>query len=216
MTRLKKIKGAIFDLDGTLLDSMDVWREIDILFLSKRGIPFSEEYGNAVKNMHFPQAAQYTIEKYGFQDTPESIMSEWLDLARETYQTRIELKPYAKEYLFALKERGVKLGVATSSRVELYRSALLKSGVFSLFTSFVHTEEVSRGKDFPDIYLETAKRINVAPCECAVYEDLLTGIKSAKDGGFITVGVYDSHSEREQAELEAASDIYIKSFSELL
>lgn len=216
MIQLSNIKAAIFDLDGTLLDSMGVWDEVDRKFFNMHGLPMQDDYQQAVKNMHFPEAAQYTIEKYKIPKSPEAIIDEWMTLATDIYTNEVSLKPYAKEYLHTLAGKGVKLGIATSSRKELYTPVLMRSGVYPLFSTIVHTEEVSRGKGYPDLYLETARRLNVLPFECAVFEDIILGIKGAKNGGFITVGVYDKFSGCDEYALKREADYYLRSFSEML
>ena len=107
-------KGAIFDLDGTLLDSMGVWDQVDIDFLSKRGIDVPDDYMTKVAAMQFRQIAEYTIARFDLSDTPEELMDEWDHMARVMYSTVVEAKPYAREYLAQLKGSGAKLAVATS------------------------------------------------------------------------------------------------------
>mgnify|MGYP001239086038 CR=1 FL=1 len=107
-------KGSIFDLDGTLLDSMGVWDQVDIDFLSKRGIDVPDDYMTKVAAMQFRQIAEYTIARFDLSDTPEELMDEWDHMARVMYSTVVEAKPYAREYLAQLKGSGAKLAVATS------------------------------------------------------------------------------------------------------
>lgn len=212
----EKIKAVIFDLDGTLLDSMNVWTEIDHKFLAKRGLPFTEEYAEAVKTLPFPEAAAYTVALYKVAESPAEIMAEWTESVREAYENEIKLKPFAREFLELLARKTVKLGVATSSKPELYLPALAREGVAELFSCFVTTEEIGCGKEFPHIYTETAKRLNVPPEACAVFEDIPIGIKSAKTGGFFTVAVFDEHSAKDEKILRETADLFINSFSELM
>ena len=107
-------KGAIFDLDGTLLDSMGVWDQVDIDFLGRRGIPVPPDYMVKVASMQFQQIAEYTIARFGLPDTPDQLMREWDDMARVAYSTVVEAKPHAREYLTRLRASGAKLAVATS------------------------------------------------------------------------------------------------------
>lgn len=216
MEKLNGVRGAIFDLDGTLLDSLWVWDEIDKRFLLRRGIDPPSDYLSVVNGMEFMQAAVYTIERFRLHERPESLCEEWSALAREAYAQEIPLKPYAKEYLAYLAGRGVRLGIATSSRPELYIPALERAGVHRLFSAATVTSEVPRGKQFPDVYLETAKRLGVSPADCAVFEDILHGVKSAKSAGFYTVGVADAYSAADKEEICRTADRYVESFALLL
>ena len=101
----KQWKGAIFDLDGTLLDSMGVWDQVDIDFLKKRNLPMPDDYKQKIAAMGFPEAARYTIERFGFSETPEMLLQEWREMAREAYALHVDLKPGAKEYLEKLKSQ---------------------------------------------------------------------------------------------------------------
>ena len=126
-------KAAIFDLDGTLLDSMGVWDQVDIDFLNKRGIEVPPDYMTKVSAMQFRQIAEYTIARFGLTDAPEELMQEWDDMASVAYSTTVEAKPGALDYLRDLKDSGVKLGVATSLPPRLREPALRHVGMFDLF-----------------------------------------------------------------------------------
>lgn len=211
---MKHKLGAIFDLDGTLLESMNVWLEIDRIFLGKRGLPFSEEYAQAIKGMNFQQAAEYTIERFMLKEQAEDIIAEWNQLAQEQYEKHIQLKPNTKAYLQSLKESGVKLAIATASHPHLCEAVLKNNGVYDWFDAFAFSEEVERSKEFPDIYLLAAERLGLTPCDCVVYEDIYIGVCSAKAGGFTVCGVFDEHSKKEQAIIEAKADMFFFGFPE--
>ncbi len=210
-------KAAIFDLDGTLFDSMWVWKKIDEEFLLRRGCVCTPEYTNAIKAMGWLEGAIYTIEKYHLSETPEQVMQAWFDMSEEFYTHRVEMKPFAKEYLLALHEKGIPLAVATSMEPQANISKSLSShGIESLFQNITLSTEVTRGKGFPDIYLLAAERLGVAPSECAVFEDILTGIRGAGKGGFQTVGIFDSLSENDWPRICEESTLAVRSWKELL
>lgn len=209
-------QGAIFDLDGTLLDSMWIWEQIDIDFLGKRGLAVPEDYIEKITPMHFHQAAAYTIERFGLPETPEMLIDEWSAMALEAYRTVIGLKPHAKEYLLYLKENGVKLSVATASSDYIYTPALKRNGIYDLFDAFTSSQEVARGKGFPDVYELAAERIGLKAADCAVFEDIYAGIKGANDGGFFTVGVEEPCSAHEKDKIMAHANRYISDYQELL
>ncbi len=210
------VRGAIFDLDGTLLDSMGVWEEIDIAFLAKRSIAVPQDYVEKVTPMGFLQAAEYTIERLHLSECAQDIIAEWGRMSIDAYSHRIALKPYAKEYLKQLKAKGIRLAVATALTPDLYGPALRNNGILEYFDAFASLSEVSRGKGSPDIYLLAASRLGLRPEKCVVFEDILEGIKGAKAGGFLTCGVYDRYSAHEKDKILASADRYIISFKELL
>lgn len=216
MKRLKQQKGYLFDLDGTLLDSMGVWEQIDVDFLTRRNIPVPEDYAQAIAPMGFRRAAEYTIARFGFSQSPEEIMEEWHRMAVEQYAHHLSLKPGAKEYLEELKQQSKPLAVVTASYPELYQPALERGGVLDLFDTIVTVNQVPRGKGFPDIYLEAAKRIQVPPQQCAVFEDITQGIQGAKAADCLAVAVYDSANRGQWDQTKALADLSIRSFEELL
>ena len=211
---MDKLKGAIFDLDGTLFDSLWVWEEIDLRFLSKRGIAVPPDYSQSIGALSFRQTAEYTVQRFKLAETPESLMQEWMEMSREAYANEIRLKKGAKEFLIRLKEMGVKLAVATSSTPDLYVPALINNGIYELFSAVVDTT-TERSKDHPDIYLAAAKKLGVSPAECAVFEDLPVAVDSAKRGGFFTVAVYDDHYKGAKNGFDKA-DLFVYGYEELM
>lgn len=209
-------KGVIFDLDGTILDSMDIWKEIDVKFLGRRGLEVPDDYFRNIAPLGFDGAAAYTIERFGFPETPEQIIEEWYQMAVDAYTKEVELKPFAKEYLLFLKEQGVKLGIATSCETQMFLPALERNGILGLFESYTTVREVPRGKEFPDIYERQAEKMGLLPGECTVFEDILKAVQGANAGGFYTVGVFDLHSAYEWGEIKKQANKFIYSYEELI
>ncbi|MDR1944466.1 MAG: HAD family phosphatase, partial [Synergistaceae bacterium] len=197
---------VIFDLDGTLLDSMRVWEKIDVDFLASRGLEAPPDYTGSILAMSFRDAAIYTIERFGFSDSPEALMREWNGMAAREYGRNLALKPRAREYLERLKTLGVKLGIATSSPDELCLPALANNGVRDLFDCVCSSGGAERGKEFPDIFLRAAMELNARPEECLVFEDILPAIKSAKSAGMFAWAVYDESSKDSWEEIKRAAD----------
>lgn len=207
---------AIFDLDGTLLDSMHVWDDVDHAFLRSRGLPEEPDYFEALKQINIRECADYTIARYHLNETPEALIEWWNQKAAEAYRFDVQVKPGAKEYLLTLKNRGIKLGIATSCSKELYEPALERLGISRLFDAVTLTHEVGCNKSKPDVYLLTAEKLGVLPKDCIVFEDIPDAVNGAKLAGMTVVGVYDDTSKDHRAAIEKAADFYIESFTELL
>lgn len=205
-------KAAIFDLDGTLLNSMDVWEEIDIKFLHKRGLAVPDNYVIEICARSFEEAARYTIDLFGLTESVEEIITEWNAMAAYEYAQNVRLAPFAADYLMQLKNMGIRLAVATGLPKELYYPCLENNGIISLFDALCSTEQVARGKEYPDIFQFTAKALGVAPNECIVFEDVLPAVKSAKQSGMIVYGVYDKYSLNNRLEIKTIADGYIMDF----
>ncbi|NMA24303.1 MAG: HAD family phosphatase [Clostridiales bacterium] len=205
-------EAAVFDLDGTLLDSMDVWEKIDIEFLAKRGLPAPQNYVTEICARSFRESAEYTIELFGLDESVEVIIEEWNRMAAYEYANNVRLMPHTLDYLLRLKAGHIKLAVATGLPEELYKPCLLNNGVHGLFDSLCSTDQVKRGKEYPDIFLFAAAELKVPPQKCIVFEDVLPAIRSAKQAGMITYGVYDKYSAHHQAEIKAIADGYLVDF----
>jgi len=206
------MKAYIFDLDGTLLDSMDVWKNIDTDFLAKRGLAVPAGYADKISSMSFPEAAVYTIKRFGLSDGIDGLLREWNDMAAYAYENTVQMKPYAKEYLWELRERGMKLGVATSSMPALYEPALRNHGIYDWFDVICSSDEAGCGKSRPDVFLFTAKRLHVQPRDCVVFEDILAAVKSAKSIGMTVYGVYDEASKADWEQIIKTADGVIYDF----
>ena len=136
-------RAAIFDLDGTLLDSMGVWDQIDAEFLAKRGIAVPDDYMAKVSAMQFRQIAEYTIARFGLDDTPQALVEEWNGMAKRMYAHVVEPKPHAVAYLRELKESGAKLAVATTMLPDLRAPALAHAGMADLFDAVVGVDDAA-------------------------------------------------------------------------
>lgn len=213
---MKNFKCAVFDLDGTILDSTDVWNQIDEEFFEARGLMLPPDYGDTIAPMGFERAAEYTIDAFSLSETKAQVMEEWNFMAQQKFKKDVGLKDGAYEYLYYLKNRGVKLCVATASHEELFVPALKRNGVYDLFDHITTLKEVNRGKGFPDVYLKSAQKANESIENCVVFEDLLAGIRGALNGGFFTVAVYDKNSEKDFSIIKKISNKVIHSFYELM
>lgn len=212
---MKKFKGAIFDLDGTVLNSMGLWKKVDELFFTSRNMPIPEGYIQAISPLGTVGAAHYTKETYGIKESIEEIIEEWQTTAKREYAENVTLKPHAKDYILSLKEQGLSLAVATASDPEMFGDCLKKYGIDTAFDFFITVNEAGKGKGFPDIYLKAAERMGIKPSECMVFEDILTAITSAKSAGFYCVAMYDESSEKDKEKIKEISDRLIFDFEEM-
>lgn len=210
------MKAVIFDFDGTIADSTYVWNKVDRDFFAGRGMEVPEGYVDAISTMSFYNGAVYTKEKYHIKESVGDIMAEWNAHALEEYENNVRLKPYVKNYIYRLKQKNIRIGLATASNPEFYLPVLRREGVTGYFDAFADGSDKNvRNKDFPDIYLLCAERLNTKPQECRVYEDVIKGIISAKSAGMEVIAVYDKSNDGRWEEIKASADGYIMDFSEM-
>ena len=206
------MKGCIFDLDGTLFDSMEIWGGIGPDSLKKREITPPPDYAKTIFTMSLAQSADYTIRCFGLTCTREDLMQEWDDAAALAYAGEVQLKPGAREYLLALRERGFRLGVATTMHRRVYRPALERHELFGLFDVLCGADEVQLPKSSPEVFLLCASLLELKPSQCIVFDDLLAAVKSAKGIGMRVVGVRDNTSLEDWEEIKNTADRVITSF----
>ena len=156
--------------------------------------------------MNFEQAAVYTNDRFSLGENIQDIMKEWFDMAVYEYTNVIELCGNAGEYVRKLKEQGRKIALATASTEELYKPVLKRNGILDQFDCFVSTEQVERGKGFPDVYELAAEKLGLEAKNCVVYEDIVEGIKGAKAGGFFAVACLNDHYSHDWDEMREIAD----------
>ena len=211
------MKAAIFDMDGTLLDSMPMWRSLAPTFSAEHGIEWSEELALYVASHGFFSSAEYFIQNFPHLNmTLDEIVNEWGEMAYNGYQTVVEPKPGIIEYLRHLNEAGIPCAVATMSYHVLADAALARHGI-DKFMQFIFTpEEVNNiGKERPDIFLKAAESLGFSPSECVVFEDSLFAMNTAKSAGFMVYGV-DDELNNTRTEIEKVCDRCIADYHELL
>lgn len=212
---LEKVKAVIFDLDGTLIDSMGIWGKIDHDFLTKRQIPVPADIQKSIEGMSFTETAEYFKERFKLSESIEEIMQEWIRMCRGVYQTNVLMKPGAQKLVKYLHENGYKIGMGTSSQHELVNVILEKYGLQDYFDSIRTSCEVGRGKPYPDIFLKVAEDLGVNPEECLVFEDTLAGVLAGKRAGMHVIAIYDAYSVPFVDEILKTADRYIQSFEEI-
>ena len=169
-------KAVIFDLDGTLVDSMWIWKEIDIRFLGTYGLTVPEGLNDLLEGFSFHETAKYFKEHFPLPLSIEEIMNTWNRMAAEMYENEIPLKDGAREFIELLKEKDMPLGIATSNSRELAKVCLRANGILDAFDYICTSNEVPKGKPEPDVYLHAARKLGVDPEEILVFEDIPYGL----------------------------------------
>ncbi|MBQ9764964.1 MAG: HAD family phosphatase [Lachnospiraceae bacterium] len=215
-TKLDDIDAVIFDLDGTLVDSMGIWHEIDIEYLGERGIDMPHDLQQSIEGMSFYETAVYFKETFKLTDTLEVIMNTWNQMALDKYKTVLTLKENVKDFLQILVEKGIKIGIATSNSRILTESFLEVNDVSQYFSAIATGTEIKKGKPEPDVYLWVADKLGVMPERCLVFEDLPFGIIAGKRAGMATCAVEDTYSAELRDEKIRLADYYITSYKEVI
>ena len=210
-----RIRGAIFDVDGTLLDSMFIWDTIGETYLLSIGYQPKENLNETFKNMSLHQAARYYQTEYGVTLSIDEIMDGVNAMLERYYRFEVPLKPGVAELLERLRQSGVKLCIATATDRHLVEAALDRCGVLSCFGEIFTCNEVGHGKDEPDIFEAALRFLGTRREETLVFDDALYAVRTAKEAGFPVAAVYDSH-ERSQAEVRARSDLYLEDLTQLV
>ena len=217
---LKDITAVIFDLDGTLMDSMWMWTDIDIEYLGKYGYHYPMEQLSRVQKkiegMSFTETAEYFKEHFSLPGSVSEIMQEWNQMAYDKYSTQVPLKPGALRFLKEMKKRGIRLGIASSSSRALIKASLSGNQVREFFDCITTSCDVSKGKPAPDVYLKTAQKLGVSPQNCLVFEDVPMGIHAGLNAGMRVCAVEDSFSEAQIEEIRRLADYYISSYDQVL
>lgn len=204
-----------FDMDGTLIDSNRVWKEVDERFLARRGIPYTRAYYEGVAHTILPLAAQFTREFCHLEESCQEIMDEWMDMAKDIY-AHVTVKPGVRAYLKQCRTEGRRLGVVTSSVPEHCHTALQRLGLEKYFESITFAQQLGLEKKDPQVWLEAARKSGVQPESCTIFDDSLSACRGARAARMRVVGVYDSFFARDEREMRSFCDVYIRSFEELL
>lgn len=214
---LEKIKAIIFDIDGTLMDSMWVWTKIDDIFLEKYHLTEPEGFHEGMEGKSYSETAQYFLELFPelHHFTADEIMNQWHEMAYELYCTQVQLKKGAHEFLYSMHEKGIKLGVATSNKRELALAGLKANGVLEVFDSIWTSCEAGKGKPAPDVYLKVAEELQVAPEYCLVFEDVSMGIMAGKNAGMKVCAVEDDFSRIQREKKRELADYYIQDYDDI-
>lgn len=213
---LEGIKGCFFDMDGTIIDSMWMWHDIDVEFLGQRGIELPEDLQKRIEGKSFYETAVFFKEEFNLLESLDKIQQIWNDMAMHKYRDQVPLKNNVREFLTYLKSRGIATGIATSNSRELALCCLNSLEIADFFDTIVTGCDVSAGKPSPDIYRKCAADCKVDPSESLVFEDIVFGIQAGKNAGMKVCAVYDDYSKDADDEKRRLADYYIYDFGDIL
>jgi len=212
---MRDIDAVIFDMDGSLVDSMWIWKSIDIEYLGRFGIPLPEGLQSEIQGMSFGETAVYFKEHFPIPDSVEEIKADWNRMAWDKYLYEVPLKEGIPQFLEYCREEGIRLGIATSNSRELAENVAKVHRLRDYFTSIVTGSDVERGKPAPDIYLAAAQELGASPERCLVFEDIVQGILAGRNAGMRVCAVEDLYSAREREKKRELADYYIEDYREL-
>ncbi len=210
------IQAVIFDLDGTLVDSMWMWEAIDIEYLGRYGIPLPPGLQQEIEGRSFSETAIYFKERFGLPASIEQMKNDWNQMAWDKYTHQVPLKPGVRAFLEQCRERGIKLGIATSNSRELVENVISVHGIKAYFHCIMTGCDVQHGKPAPDIYLAVAKSLGVAPEHCLVFEDIIPGLQAGISAGMHTCAVEDAYSVSEVTQKKEMAEYYITDYDEIV
>lgn len=207
---------AIFDFDGTLAATEGLWEEVDRIFFGQRGIEYDMLAHQMLATLGFGAGAEWVRQTYGLDEPASDICDEWNRLGHALYETRVELRPGAREYLAALRDAGMPIALATTNDPYVLSAMAPRVDVSELFDAVVCGCEVAHAtKDHPDVYLEAARRLGVAPATCMVFEDILPGVRSARSCGMRTCAVRCVDPSQPVEELRHEADLWLDSWTDI-
>lgn len=208
---------CIFDLDGTLLDSMQYWQNLGRNYLAASGVMHGiEPVLERIKTMTLLESAFTFMEHFGLEGPPERLVHEINDMMEQHYKYDIPLKPGVRQYLLHLQQKGVRLCVATAADERLAKMCLTRLGMDDLIEFIISCETIGQGKNKPDVFLAACDRFEVQPHQCAVFEDALYAVNTAKAAGFYVVAVYDTAQDDDWNLMKQISDTYITDWRNLI
>ena len=216
---LENIKAVIFDLDGTLVDSMWMWKSIDVEYLGRKGIAVPEDiqaFQEELEGMGFTETAVFFKKRFQIEDSLEEIKKTWIFMAEEKYCNEVPLKAGVREFLEELRNRNIRIGISSSNSRELIQAVLKAHGIAEYFDCITTCCEVPNSKPAPDVYLKTAEGLQAEPKDCLVFEDVPMGIMAGKNAGMQVCAVEDAYSKRQEAEKRRLADYYIEDYYEVL
>lgn len=213
---LENIEAIIFDMDGTLVDSMWMWKQIDIDFFNLYNIEFPDDLQKHIEGMSFHQTAGYLKEHFPFPISIEEMIDIWNKMAYEKYSKEVRFKKGALQFLEYCKTHSIKLGIATSNSRFLFNAVRESLNLDSYFDCMITGTEITNGKPAPDVYLKVAEILNVEPKHCLVFEDIIPGILAGHNAGMKVCAVEDDYSISDKETKKEIANYYINDYNDIL
>ena len=208
------MKGIIFDVDGTLLDSMHIWSELGKRYLSDVGIEAKPGLAKLLFPMSLDESSEYLKNEYNLPDSVKQITEDTIKILSDFYRYEAAPKPGALAFVKKMQSRNIPMAIATSGDRRILDTALERLGVTDCFAGILTCSELKTNKRVPTIYLRAAELLGTMPEETAVFEDVLHAIKTAKTAGFVTYAVEDTASIQECDTIKETADYYLKDFTD--
>ena len=213
---LKNIDAIIFDVDGTLCDSMGIWTEVDDIFLEKYHLVEPEGFHEGMEGKSYSETAEYFLELFPqLPHTRQQLEDEWHEMVYEKYTKEMPLKKGAYDFIVQMYKRGIKLGIATSNSRDLAEGFLKNTGIWEYLDSVWTSDEANAGKPAPDVYLKVADSLKVHPDKCLVFEDVPKGILAGKNAGMKVCAVEDNFSKPQEELKRELADYYIQDYDDI-
>lgn len=213
---LKDIDAIIFDIDGTLIDSMCVWRDVDDIFIEKYNLTEPENFHEGMEGKSYSETAQYFLDVFPeLPHTTQELEEEWHEMVFDIYTKDMPLKNGAYEFILTMHRAGKKLGIATSNSRDLAEGMLKNNGVWEYLDSVWTSDEAKAGKPAPDVYLKVAESLRVKPERCLVFEDVPNGILAGKNAGMKVCAIDDEFSRLQENRKRELADYYIQDYNDI-
>lgn len=209
------IRGAIFDMDGTLLDSMHVWIDINDKYLTSKNLNITPAIEEEIAGLMLKDMGEYLIKYFGFKMSVDEIVDEINSLVEDEYFYKVQMKPGTAKLLETLKNHGVSMCVATASDRYLVEAALKRVGILDYFSAVFTCSEVDANKTSPDIYEHALRHLGTKKDETYVFEDTYTPIHTAKEAGFPVIAIADKWAIGKRDLIKKEADFFVDTVSEL-
>lgn len=207
------IKGIIFDVDGTLLDSMHIWSELGKRYLAAVGIEAKPGLAKILFPMSLDESSEYLKKEYNLPDSVEQITEDTIKILEDFYRYEAKPKEGVLAFLKQMQDKHIPMAIATSGDRRILNTSLERLGISDCFTAILTCSDLKTNKRVPTIYLRAAELLGTMPEETAVFEDVLHAIKAAESAGFITYAIEDEASIRDRDKIKEAADFYLQDFT---